>query len=148
MAANNPYWKQIPKNEFIELSKQFYSKIEFAKHFGLSKCSGSFAKYLDELNIKFDSKKEPSISREQFQEAVDKSSTIAEVIEYLGYSKSQNSRYRIARHLSKHYNIELPVYDVSKGNTSIGAKNRMTDEEFFAINTSRNGGRHSKPNDR
>lgn len=139
MAANNPFWKQIPKNKFIELSKQFDSKIDFAKHFGLSKVSGSFRAYLEELNIKFISEKKPNISREQFQEAVDKSSNIAEVIKYLGYSKNQNSRYRIIKYLSKLYGIDLPIYDASTGNASIGVRRRTTDEEFFVLDSSRSG---------
>lgn len=37
MAVKNPKWRQIPKEKFIKLSKQFKTSGEFARHFGLSK---------------------------------------------------------------------------------------------------------------
>lgn len=139
MASNNPNWKQIPEEEFIELSKKYNSTQAFARSFGLSKATFSFREHLDSLNISF---KKPKyfISQDTFQQAVDKSSTIAEVIENLGYSSSQNSRYRQMKYLSTLYDIKLPVYDPTQSNGKSGIAKRLSDNEFFALNTSRSGG--------
>lgn len=139
MARNNPDWKQIPKEEFIKLSKEYNSTQAFARSFGLSKATFSFRKYLDSLNISFN-KSKALIPQDAFQKAVDKSSTIAEVIENLGYSSMQNSRYRQMKYLSTIYNIKLPTYDPTQSNGKSGLSKRLSDDEFFAIDTSRSGG--------
>lgn len=139
MANSNPGWKQIPKEEFIELSKKYSSIQEFAKSFGLSRSTKSFSKYSKLLNISFN-KSKALIPQDAFQKAVDKSSTIAEVIENLGYSSTQNSRYRQMKYLSNLYNIQLPIYDPKKFNAKGGMSKKMPDEEFFIVGTSRSSG--------
>jgi len=138
MASKNPDWKQIPKDDFIELSKQYSSMQSFARSFGLSRSTLSFAKYISELNISFEKPKN-SISKEEFQEAVSNSNSIVEVIRNLGYSEIQNYRYKQIRYLSKLYKIELPKYDAVSSNRRIGKIRRLSDEEFFAIDTSHSG---------
>lgn len=137
LGRNNPEWKQLSDDEFVELSKQFNSSEAFARHFGLSRVSFSFRQRLRASQINF--VRIPKISKQDFQTAVDNASSIAEVIENLGFNRSENQRYRDMKNLSEMYQVQLPKVDTIAANQKLAKIRRIPDAEFFSFPSSRFG---------
>lgn len=133
------HWSKYSDDDLIELSKKYKNNADFAKFFGMKKNSRIFDKKLSNLGIKYDNSNENKISKDDFQKAVKKSKSIAEVIENLGLSKNQNNHYKMMNYLSKIYKIELPKYDLITTNQYISGRFILSDDEFFALDTNRSG---------
>lgn len=127
-------WKNLEDSEFIEGAKEYRSAQAYAKSFGLVRSTSSFSKRISDLGIEL----KPRVSREEFKDAVGKSTSIVEVIRNLGFPEG-NSRYSLMRYYSSLYKVDLPVYDNKTGIDTLHRFLRIADEEFFSYPSKRNG---------
>lgn len=132
-------WQDLSDKEFIEHSKKFTSKEKFAKSYGYKRLSRKLNKRFKDLNVKYRNII-PSISKEDFENAVENSQSITEVIDKLKDNvSSRRSYYNLIKKLSNDYNIPLPEFDYSMSARRAFRTVMIPDEEYFAKNTLRQG---------
>lgn len=125
-------WQDVSDEEFISRSKDYSSRVAYARSYGLKLVSPGFRNRIDGLGLYFTPK--VRVSREEFAVAVNKSTSITEVASILNGGIYKRSYYSLVHRLSKEYGIPLPKYI----QTYI-PKNKIPDDEYFVKGVKRSG---------
>lgn len=133
-------WNSLSDEELLALCKQSTSKADLARKLGLRVCTQSLRARLATLPHGLaDQKNHMAISKDDFIQAVNQSSSVLEVIRNLELREDQNVRYRQVHTLAAKYEVALPEYDRARGNQALGRRKRMPDDEYFVSPSDRAG---------
>ncbi len=78
-----------------------------------------------------------TINKEEFQRAIESSSSMRQVIDKIGLKPNRHG-YRVLHILSNNYGLLLPIFDPREVNFSTN-KRKLTDNDFFVPNRHHNG---------